>query len=58
MKHNNNNRTHANRLSNSRFNNVCGPKMELGPILHEIVEGKQVENKHYPSEEFGKFTRK
>ena len=58
MKCNNNNRTHTNKLSNGRFNNCCGPKLELGPILHEIVEGKQVGSRHYPSEEFGKFTRK
>ena len=57
LKHNNNNRTHSNKISNGRFNNCHGPKVELGPILHKMVEGKQVESRHYLSEEFGKFTR-
>ena len=58
MKRNNNNRTHTNRLSNVRSNDHVGPKLELGPILHETVEEKRVERRHSPSEEFGEFTRK
>ena len=58
LKRNNNNRTHTNKLSKGRFSNRCGPKLELGPILHEMVEGKQVESSHYSSEEFGKFSKK
>ena len=42
LKRNNNNRTHTNKILNGRFNNRRGPKMELGPILHEVVEENEL----------------
>ena len=52
-------RSSSNRNNNNRngFRGGRGPRPNYEPILHEIVDGKKVESRHYEPEDFRKLTK-
>ena len=50
------NEKRVSQLRKSGNNGKKSNSTDLGPILHEIVEGKRVESKHYPKNEFAALT--
>ena len=57
MKRKNGNRFQGNRNNNNGRNNRRYQRLDLGPVLSEIVDGKRVESRHYSVEDFGKLNR-
>ena len=57
MKRKNGNRFQGNRNNNNGRNNRRYQRLDLGPVLSEVVDGKRVESRHYSAEDFGKLNR-
>ena len=50
------NEKRVSQVKKSGNNSKKSNSTDLGPILHEIVDGKRMENKHYPKNDFAALT--